>query len=125
MSFDDELKIRFMESLEYLSHRVERLFSVPVGFITDFASIPRIAWSIFPPTGKYGKAAVIHDFIYQRGLGLTQKEADGVFLDAMEELNVGFWTRYTLHRFLRIGGFVAWGRYRKADMNKDEIQGDA
>lgn len=37
---------------------------VPEGFITDFASIPRFLWSIYPPTGRYQEAAVIHDWLY-------------------------------------------------------------
>ena len=38
---------------------------VPVGFITDFASVPWVLWSWLPSWGKYGKAAIIHDFLYQ------------------------------------------------------------
>lgn len=40
---------------------------VPAGFVTDFASIPRAFWVVFPPTGKYGKAAVVHDYLYVMG----------------------------------------------------------
>jgi len=39
----------------------DEIITVPVGFITDFASIPQIFWNILPPFGPYGKAAVIHD----------------------------------------------------------------
>jgi hypothetical protein len=38
--------------------------NVPIGFKTDFASVPRLLWSIIPRWGKYGNAAVIHDFLY-------------------------------------------------------------
>ena len=34
---------------------------VHAGFVTDFASVPRFFWRVLPPTGPYGKAAVIHD----------------------------------------------------------------
>ena len=34
---------------------------VPVGFVTDFASVPQFFWGIFPTWDKYGKASVIHD----------------------------------------------------------------
>ena len=33
-------------------------------FMTDFASIPRPLWSILPQWGRYGNAAVVHDFGY-------------------------------------------------------------
>src|SRR5690348_12260167 len=40
------------------------LIRVPVGFVTDFASVPRFFWRVLPPTGRYGKAAVVHDYLY-------------------------------------------------------------
>jgi hypothetical protein len=38
---------------------------VPAGFETDFASIPRVLWIIEPPLGDAGKAAVLHDYLYE------------------------------------------------------------
>ena len=37
----------------------------PVGFRTDFASIPKVFQWLFKPDGKHAKAAVIHDLLYQ------------------------------------------------------------
>src|SRR5947208_3256935 len=39
---------------------------VPMGFVTDFASIPRFAWTLVgSPTGSgYALPAVVHDFLY-------------------------------------------------------------
>ena len=39
---------------------------IPKGFITDFASVPRIFWSVIPPVGKYCGAAVVHDYLYSK-----------------------------------------------------------
>ena len=63
---------------------------VTSGFITDFASVPRALWSIFPPTGRYTKAAVLHDFLYSNAskLTFTRKQCDKMFLLAMEILGV-------------------------------------
>jgi hypothetical protein len=38
--------------------------------------------------------------------------ADLVFLDAMHELGVGWVTRHTIHRAVRLGG---WAGYKKAN----------
>ena len=38
------------------------IITVPAGFVTDLASIPRVVWSFFPPDGPWVKGAVIHDF---------------------------------------------------------------
>jgi len=37
-----------------------RWITVPAGYRTDFASIPRLVWPLLPPVGRSGKAAVIH-----------------------------------------------------------------
>ena len=37
---------------------------VPIGFVTDLASIPRIFWSILRPDGAYTYPAIVHDYLY-------------------------------------------------------------
>lgn len=37
--------------------------TVPKGFITDLASVPRILWFLLPPFGRYTQAAVAHDYL--------------------------------------------------------------
>ena len=58
---------RVLEAFEYRvgSEDSDEIISVPAGFVTDFASIPRFAWWLIgSPTGEYGKAAVKHDYLY-------------------------------------------------------------
>jgi hypothetical protein len=82
---------------------------VPKGFRTDFASVPRIFWAIFPPYGRHGKAAVIHDYLY--GLVRIKKfnraVADSIFLACMKELGVSWWRRYTMYLAVRCWGWYA------------------
>ncbi len=80
---------------------------VPVGFTTDFASIPRIFWIVLPKWGKYGNAAVIHDYLYY-DQKLTRKEADDVLLEAMGVLEVPQWQRCSIYRAVRWFGSLAW-----------------
>jgi len=82
-------------------------FVIPAGFITDFASVPRILWNLFPPYGKYTKAAVVHDYHYINQ-GISREDADGIFRRMMRELGVGYVRRYLMWAAVRIGG-----RYRK------------
>lgn len=101
--------------------------TVPVGFITDFASVPKVFHNILPPTGPYGKAAVIHDMLYQtRLVGWTmesysyaryveREEADRIFKEAMEVLGVSSHTIRTMYWGVRLGGWATWNRYRKAE----------
>lgn len=83
---------------------------VPEGFETDFASIPRGLWNVLPPTGSYGKAAVIHDFLYRRMWGTSRADADRIFLEGMEVLGVNWLIRRAIYRAVRLFGGSA---YRK------------
>jgi hypothetical protein len=56
---------------------------IPAGFVTDFASVPQIFWSIIPPTGTKTRAAVIHDYLYTAH-PQGRPWADKVFLEAMK-----------------------------------------
>ena len=70
---------------------------IPPGFLTDFASIPRLFWNILPPNGVYGKAAVVHDYCYRTKGFCTKAEADHIFLEAMQALGVNWVTRWTMY----------------------------
>jgi len=60
---------------------------IPKGFETDFASVPRIFWMIFPPDGKYTQAAVLHDYMAFRSVR-SKEDIDHIFLEAMRVLKV-------------------------------------
>lgn len=81
--------------------------TVPHGFVTDFASVPRLFWSMLPPMGRYGYAAVFHDFAYWEQ-NVSRAEADALFRDTMIELQVSTWTRHLLYYSVRWFGFPAW-----------------
>lgn len=94
---------------------------VPEGFITDLASVPRGLWNLFPKSGKYNKAAVVHDFLYRmRGRNPLFKaptniwqyriyrkgDVDGIFREAMGVLGVNMVTRGVMWSMVR-----AFGRF--------------
>jgi len=37
---------------------------VPIGFKSDFASVPSWLHWLYPPQGKYSKASIVHDYTY-------------------------------------------------------------
>jgi Protein of unknown function (DUF1353) len=85
--------------------------TIPAGWKTDFASIPRPFWALLPPTGQYGLAAVVHDWLWNHpaldsGKTLSAAEVDSIFLDAMAELNVPRLTRYTMYGAVRAARLV-------------------
>jgi hypothetical protein len=81
------------------------IITVPEGFKTDLASVPRLLWAIFPPFGAYNSAAVVHDFLY-REKRVWRKTADGIFLSLMKRGGVGFFTRWSFYLAVRSFGWV-------------------
>jgi hypothetical protein len=130
---DDPLRVEFVDGRHWLlvedfsyhdvyegegwdgePQTVVNKISVPAGFLTDFASIPRGLWNLLPPTGEYGKAAVIHDFLYTYGKDsrgpVTKLYADQVFKRAMADLGVGVLRRNVMYAAVRIGGRGIWSK---------------
>jgi hypothetical protein len=90
---------------------------VPAGTITDFASIPRLLWPILPPTGRYTRAAVVHDVLYSNHrTGLfhySRAYADAILMEAMRDCGCGWLCCYTIWIGVRIGGWAAWSAKEK------------
>lgn len=42
--------------------------TVPPNYTTDFASVPMLLWSIFPPINKSNRAFLLHDYWYDTRL---------------------------------------------------------
>jgi len=82
---------------------------VRTGFMTDFASIPRLLWIFLPRWGKYGNAAVVHDWLYWTQKR-PRKDADGIMLEGMAVLKVPAWQKYSIYIAVRAFGWLAWKR---------------
>ena len=96
------------------------VIDIPTGFVTDFASVPRPLWWLYPKWGKYGNAAVIHDYLYW-DQKYNKKKADLIFLEAMKVLGVGKITSFILYKSVSWFGIFAWKsnkRQKKKNYNK-------
>lgn len=108
----------FTAPFAYISKTVGRV-EIEVGFDTDFASVPRGLWNLYPPDGPYSPAAFIHDCLYwhqalcEGGIPITRKQADTVFLEAMGDLGIGWVTKHVLYRSVRLGGGTPWEENRR------------
>lgn len=106
---------KLMNSFHYHigNEKSKEIIRVPKSFITDFASIPKFFWNIIgAPWGKYGKAAVIHDYLYYKQK-YTRKQSDKIFYEAMGVLEVPQWKRIIMYRAVRLFGYIAWEKHRK------------
>ncbi len=81
------------------------------GFVTDFASTPKWLWMIYPPTGFYQRAALLHDYLYQFGAayyGFDRAHVDWMFREQMRLDGVGWRTRWTMWAAVRLFGAKHW-----------------
>lgn len=90
------------------------LVTVPVGFYTDFASIPRWMPAMYALLGDTAhEPAVIHDWLYYSAV-TTREVADEVLLEAMKVWDMPPWRYWPIYWGVRMGGWYAWDAHRKA-----------
>lgn len=89
--------------LSYSSDVAGRVITVPAGFRTDLASVPRLPVVYWLCGGRANKPAVVHDFLYSTGL-IARDIADAVFLEAMCVVGVPFAYRRLMWAGVRLGG---------------------
>ena len=99
-----------------------KVVAVLQGFVSDGASIPQFAWSIIGARwGKYGWAAVIHDWTYKFRL-YSRLECDKIFLWAMRDLGVGWLRRTTMYNFCRWFAWIGWNVHKDREPEGGEIE---
>lgn len=102
-----------------------RRFRAPIGGKSDGCSTPPEIWNAMgvpwlPPFGKYWPAAFIHDGAYQNWLlvvnaegicsaaNLSKDQADALFLEIMEVLNVKLLERCAIYEGVHLCGWRAF-----------------
>lgn len=58
--------------------------TVPAGFITDGATIPRWLWWFSHPAAEFFEASVLHDYLYKNAIK-TKSFADNAFYEVSVE----------------------------------------
>ena len=115
--FPDELILRKLngpewevrEAFRYWSTRLQAWITVPPEFTTDLTSVPWFARWYVSVDGEHTKAALVHDWLYVLASetafpNVTRKEADRIFLEALEVRGVGPIKRRVMYAAVRLGG---------------------
>lgn len=101
---------------------------VPVGFRTDFATVPRFLHWLILPYGAYQWAAVLHDWLLHllaeaRRLGtapaINSRDADGIFRAAMRDGGIWWATRWAMWAAVRLASLFNRDRAYGRDFAKD------
>lgn len=83
---------------------------VPSGYLTDGATAPKWVRRWLPAWGKYGGAAVVHDYLCEylemrsqgQKVSITRARSDYIFYEAMKVLKVPFAKRAAMYLAVRL-----------------------
>lgn len=112
----DELKAKgsasqlycLMEPFTYQSDLLGMTVTVPAGFITDFASIPRAVWAWMDPEDPVILfPSALHDYKYTIG-DVSREQADGMLKEGMAICGASAFDQFVVYRAVRLFGGSHW-----------------
>lgn len=104
----DDGNWRLIADLVYQSDVAQQTFVVPVGFVTNFASVPRIPVVYELAGDTSSEAATVHDYLYTYH-PVTRAVADAVLREASAVTDVPAWRRQLMWAGVRVFGWSHWG----------------
>ena len=103
---------KLLAPLVYVSDALASTITVPAGFITDYASVPRLPLVFLVTGDKAHEAAVIHDWLYtthaHEGREVSRELADRVFREAVAVAEESATLAGLMYAGVRLGGAGAW-----------------
>ncbi|MCF6207672.1 MAG: DUF1353 domain-containing protein [Sulfurovum sp.] len=88
------------DRFELVEPFVYRDITVPAGYTTNGANVPRLFWSFLPPNRPdYLPAVVVHDYLCDKE---EYEKADNYLEIYLKELNVGYITMFVMVAAVRV-----------------------
>lgn len=85
--------------------------TVPKGYITNGANIPRVFWWIFPPNlSDIMEAVVVHDYLCDLG---EYERADEYFKELLNISDISTFSVFILHRSVTTYHYIRYHSVRK------------
>jgi len=99
---------RIEKPFQYWSDVLGRRITVEPGFLTDYASVPRVplAYLLFGDTSHRG--AVIHDWLFHHHEVCDEQTASKVLLEACKAEGIPAWRRLGIYLGVYLGGASSW-----------------
>lgn len=99
---------RVVQPFIYQSDVLGKTITVEPGFLTDFASVPRVPvlYLLFGDTSH--RAAVLHDWLYHHHEVCDEATANLVLLEAAKVARIPAWRRLGIYLGVKIGGSSSW-----------------
>lgn len=100
---------KLLAPLRYQSAVLRAMIVVPAGFVTDFASSPRLPLVYLLTGNTAHAAAVVHDYLYSLHLpGIDRSLADSLLYEAMVVSGEYRWRAWMMWSAVRMFGGAAW-----------------
>lgn len=100
---------RLIRPLIYRSDLEARMFIVPAGFITDFASVPRAPVAFLLTADSAHEASALHDWLYSSQV-IPRVSADALLREAAIASGVPKWRAELMWAGVRVFGAPHWGK---------------
>lgn len=91
----------------YRESDVETIYTVPAGFKTNFASVPRLLQIFFKKKDVYSAASVLHDYLYTAKI-VSKEDADMMLKEGMLVLGSSKVSAYLFWLAVHLFGKAAW-----------------
>lgn len=106
-----------VETLVYYSSLLNKEISIPRGFETDLASVPRIPLVYLSWGGKAHREGVLHDYLFRKNSEpvVSFLLANRIILEAMESRGKPFYIRYPIFVGVCVGGYFCYHKKRVED----------
>ncbi len=72
-------------------------YIIPAGFVTDFASVPRMPFAFLLTGDTAHRPAVLHDWLLQK-MPIPRTRADDLFYEAMRSVGMPEWRAGMMYR---------------------------
>jgi hypothetical protein len=114
---DDDKVWALDEPLIYESDLLKCTITVPAGFNTDFASVPRVPFAYMFFGDKAHREAILHDYCYRKNSIpiVTESQANNLFFEAMTLRGKPAWVRYTMYWGVCLGGWTSFHKFNVED----------
>lgn len=98
---------RLDSPLVYQSDVAKETFTVPAGFVTDFASVPRLPVAFLLAADSCHEAAALHDWLYTTH-PVDRATADAILREASAVTGAPAWRAWLMWAGVRVFGGAHW-----------------
>lgn len=113
----DDKYVRLVGALAYQSDILDMDIWIPSGFVTDFASVPRVPIAYWFWGGRSHREAVLHDYLFRVDSEpvVSFSMANKVFKEAMESRDKNFFIRWPMYAGVVCGGYFSYHKHKVMD----------